>query len=132
VIVHTGAAGSQVSFTEGTITTAWLLLSGASAEGFAATPEITGSVVSLTVTIVVQPFELPESSRTLQLTLVCPRLKLEPEPGEQVGVPTPGRLSVAVGSWNVAAALPPPVHSTLTGTGHVICGFCSSLAVTAT
>ena len=55
-----------------------------------------GACVSLTVTVNEQLLELPDASLTLQVTVVVPGVKNEPEAGEQDGVPTPGQLSVAV------------------------------------
>jgi hypothetical protein len=39
-----------------------------------------------------------ELSLTLQVTVVVPTGKVDPEAGEQVGVPTPGQLSLTVGA----------------------------------
>ena len=44
-----------------------------------------------------QLLELPEASATEQLTVVVPGGKQVPEGGVQVGVPTPGQLSLTVG-----------------------------------
>jgi hypothetical protein len=57
---------------------------------------IEGAVVSSTVTVNEQLAELLEASLTVQLTVVVPLLKVEPEAGVQTGVPTPGQLSLAV------------------------------------
>jgi len=43
-----------------------------------------------------QLFELLEASLTVQVTVVVPFEKTDPDAGLQVGVPTPGQLSVAV------------------------------------
>jgi hypothetical protein len=55
-----------------------------------------GACVSLTVMLKVQDAELPLASATMQVTVVVPFEKVEPEAGEQLGVPTPAQLSVAV------------------------------------
>jgi len=57
---------------------------------------IAGGVVSLTVTVNEQFAELLDASLTVQLTVVVPFAKVEPDAGVQTGVPTPGQLSVAV------------------------------------
>ena len=58
--------------------------------------EIAGGCVSLTVTVNEQLAVLPDASLTVQLTVVVPFKNVEPDGGLQVGVPTPGQLSVAV------------------------------------
>ena len=55
-----------------------------------------GACVSLTVTVNEQLAGLPDASLTVQVTVVTPFANVEPEPGEQMGVPTPEQLSVAV------------------------------------
>ena len=55
-----------------------------------------GACVSLTITVKEQLAELLDASLTVQLTVVVPLLKVEPDAGVQTGVPTPGQLSVAV------------------------------------
>ena len=57
---------------------------------------IAGGVVSLTVTVNEQFAELLDASLTVQLTVVVPFAKVDPDAGVQTGVPTPGQLSVAV------------------------------------
>jgi hypothetical protein len=52
--------------------------------------------VSLTVTVKLQEPVLFELSVAVQVTVVVPLGKVEPERGLQTGVPTPGQLSVAV------------------------------------
>ena len=59
---------------------------------------IDGACVSFTVTVNVQLLVLVDASVTLQLTVVVPFGKVEPEAGVQVGVPTPGQLSLTVGA----------------------------------
>jgi hypothetical protein len=56
-----------------------------------------GGWVSLTVTVNEQLAELFTASFTVQLTVVVPFWKVEPDAGAQVGVPTPGQLSLTVG-----------------------------------
>ena len=58
---------------------------------------IVGGCVSLTVTVKVQLAVLPDESATVQVTVVVPTGKNEPEAGEHVGAPTPGQLSETVG-----------------------------------
>jgi len=55
-----------------------------------------GGCVSLIVTVNEQFDELLLASLTEQFTVVTPFWKVDPEAGEQTGVPTPGQLSVAV------------------------------------
>jgi hypothetical protein len=57
-----------------------------------------GAWVSLTVTMKLHEAVLLEASDTVQLTVVVPFGKNEPAAGEQVTAPTPGQLSVAVGT----------------------------------
>jgi hypothetical protein len=57
-----------------------------------------GGCVSLIVTVNEQLALLFDESTTLQVTVVVPTGKLEPDAGEQVGVPTPGQLSLTVGA----------------------------------
>jgi hypothetical protein len=59
---------------------------------------IEGGCVSLTVIVNEQLAVLPDESATLQVTVVVPFGKNEPEAGEQTGVPTPGQLSETVGA----------------------------------
>ena len=92
---------------------------------------IVGFWLSCTVTVNVQLLELPAASLTEQVTVVTPAWKVEPEAGEQVGVPTPGQLSPTVGAANVATALHwPLLLGTVTLAGQLIVGFCVSLTVT--
>ena len=58
---------------------------------------ICGFSVSLTVTVKEQVAGLPLASLTVQLTVVVPFGKVEPEGGVQVGVPVPVQLSVVAG-----------------------------------
>jgi hypothetical protein len=57
---------------------------------------IVGFSVSFTVTVNVQVAVLPEASVAVQVTVVVPFGKVEPEGGVQEKV-TPGQLSVPVG-----------------------------------
>ena len=57
---------------------------------------IAGAWVSLTVTAKLQEECWPAASLTVQLTVVVPFGKNEPDSGLHDGVPTPGQLSVAV------------------------------------
>ncbi len=58
---------------------------------------IIGGCVSLTVMVKVQLAVLPDESATVQVTVVVPTGKNEPDAGKQIGVPTPGQLSDTVG-----------------------------------
>lgn len=51
-----------------------------------------------TVTVNEQALLLPAASLTVQVTVVVPIWKVEPDGGVQLGVPTPGQLSETVGS----------------------------------
>jgi len=92
---------------------------------------IVGGCVSLTVTVNVQVAVLLEESLTVQVTVVVPLGKNEPEAGEQPGAPTPGQLSLTVGGGYVAAA-PHWLGSfdLVMFAGQVIVGGCVSLTVT--
>jgi hypothetical protein len=57
---------------------------------------IVGAFVSLTVTVKLQLASLLAASLTVQVTVVTPLGKTEPDEGAQVGVPTPEQLSLAV------------------------------------
>jgi hypothetical protein len=59
---------------------------------------IDGGCVSLTVTVNEHVAVLPEASVTVQVTVVVPTAKVEPDAGEQIGDPTPGQLSLTVGA----------------------------------
>ena len=52
----------------------------------------------MTVTVNVQLAVLPEESATVQVTVVAPLGKNEPDKGEHEGVPTPVQLSLTVGA----------------------------------
>ena len=58
---------------------------------------IVGGCVSLTVMVNMQLAELAEASDTLQVIVVVPLGKNEPEAGEHTAVPGLGQLSVTVG-----------------------------------
>ena len=51
--------------------------------------------MSTTVTVKVQVDVLFDASLTPQVTVVAPFGNVDPDGGEQAGVPTPGQLSVA-------------------------------------
>lgn len=59
---------------------------------------IVGGCVSLTVIVNVHVAVLPDESATVQVTVVVPFGKNEPDAGEQTGAPTPGQLSETVGA----------------------------------
>jgi hypothetical protein len=56
-----------------------------------------GACVSLIVTVKLQDRLFPLASLTVQLTVVVPLGKVEPDDGLQVTAPTPSQLSVALG-----------------------------------
>jgi hypothetical protein len=58
----------------------------------------TGTTVSLTVTVNEQLEELAAASLTVQVTVLVPSGKIEPDGGLHTGVPSPGQLSLTVGS----------------------------------
>jgi len=59
---------------------------------------IVGGWVSLTVTVNLQLAGLPEASLTLQLTVVVPSGKNEPDDGVHIGAPALAQLSLTVGA----------------------------------
>jgi hypothetical protein len=65
---------------------------------------MTGGWVSFTVTVKLQEAGLLTASATVQVTVVTPFGKLEPVAGEQLGVPMPEQLSVAVAFAYVTSA----------------------------
>ena len=73
----------------------------------------------------------PEVSVAVQVTVVMPNGKQEPDAGLQATV-TPGQLSLAVGAGKVALTqLTPGLTATaVTLPGHVITGACVSFTVT--
>ena len=92
---------------------------------------ITGGCVSFTVTVNEQLAVFADESVTLQLTVVTPFGNVDPEAGLQVGLPTPGQLSLTVGAAYVITAehCPAPAACVMLA-GHVIEGACVSLIVT--
>jgi hypothetical protein len=92
---------------------------------------IDGAWLSTTITVNEQEDMLLEASLAVQVTVVVPTGKLEPDAGLQLGVPTPGQLSVAVGALYVTTAEHWPIGAlVLTLAGQVIDGACVSLTVT--
>jgi hypothetical protein len=92
---------------------------------------IVGACVSLTVTVNEHIAGLPDASLTVQVTVVTPFWKVDPDAGMHDGVPTPGQLSVAVAFLYVTTA----EHRfgsvpCVIGDGQVIIGACVSLTVT--
>jgi hypothetical protein len=59
---------------------------------------IVGGCVSFTVIVNVQVAVLPDASATVQVTVVVPFGKNEPDAGEHIGAPTIGQLSETVGA----------------------------------
>ena len=64
----------------------------------------TGASVSLTVTLKLQEAVLPLASVTVQVTVLLPLAKVEPEAGLQLTV-WPGQLSAPVGVVKLTTAL---------------------------
>lgn len=65
---------------------------------------IVGGCVSRTVTVKEQLAELFEASLTVHVTVVVPTGNDDPDAGEQLGVPTPGQLSLTAGGGYVTTA----------------------------
>jgi hypothetical protein len=72
------------------------LTAGSKSAMMSARQAIVGGCVSLTVTVKAHEAGLPDASLTVQVTVVVPFWKVEPDAGVQTGVPTPEQLSVAV------------------------------------
>jgi hypothetical protein len=81
----------------------------------------TGAVVSWTVTVNVAGGEGFEPSVAVHVTVVVPRMKVEPEAGVHVGVTDPTTMSVAEALY-VTAAPAELVASAVIGPGVVITG----------
>jgi hypothetical protein len=86
----------------------------------------------VTVTVKEQLLVLSLASVTLQLTVVMPIGKVEPEGGAQDGEPTPGQLSPTVGAAYETVVPPEPgwFCGTVILAGQVMVGTCVSLTVT--
>jgi hypothetical protein len=69
---------------------------------------IAGNWASITVTVNEQLPGLPTASVVEQLTVVTPLAKVVPEAGVQIGVFTPGQLSVAVAGGYETSAVQTP------------------------
>ncbi len=82
---------------QGTVPTGGQTFGFVAAVMFAGQGPMVGAWQSLTVTVNEQLPVLPEASVAMQVTVVVPFGKNEPDAGEQVVGPTPGQLSVAVG-----------------------------------
>src|ERR1051325_3635867 len=89
-------------------------------------------VQAMTVTVNEQLFELLEKSLTVQLTVVVPTGKEEPEGGLQLGEPTPEQLSETLGEEYVTGVGPPLGEVVVTLPGQVIDGGVVSLVVSVT
>ena len=59
---------------------------------------IVGNCISFTVTVKLHELRLLAASLAVQVTVVTPFTKVEPEAGLQVGTPTPEQLSLTVGA----------------------------------
>lgn len=90
-----------------------------------------GFCVSLTVMVNEQGGDiLPVASDAVQVTVVVPTGKVEPDAGVHVTL-TPGQLSLAVGAAKATTAEHWPGSGVVVMlAGHVIVGFCASLTVT--
>src|SRR5215510_9010856 len=93
--------------------------------------------VPLTVTVNWQLAVLPDGSFAVQVTVLVPVLKFEPEPTGPLVAPddvqlkvAPEQLSVAVMVNGTDAEHAPAPAVTVIGPGQVICGFCVSLTAT--
>jgi hypothetical protein len=85
-------------------------------------------IAMFTVTVKLQLAMSPTASVAVQLTVVAPLEKVEPEAGVH-RVVTPGQLSVAVGVYETTAVQLPGELVTMFA-GHVMLGGCASLIVT--
>ena len=65
----------------------------------------TGATVSFTLTVNVQLEELAAASLTVHVTVLVPSGNVEPDGGVHTGVPTPGQLSLTLGSCQVTRAV---------------------------
>lgn len=65
----------------------------------------TGATVSFTLTVNEQLEELAAASLTVQVTVLVPSGNVEPDAGLHTGVPTPGQLSLTLGSCQVTKAV---------------------------
>jgi hypothetical protein len=90
---------------------------------------ITGSEVSLTVTLKLQVEVLPDASVAVQVTLVVPCWNVEPEAGAQAVV-TPAQLSPAVGEYVTTCEHWPGAELVVMLPGQVIVGAWLSVTVT--
>jgi hypothetical protein len=98
---------------------AWL--GGQSAAALGAAPEITGAVVSRTITVNTDEPTLPYRSLEEHVTVVVPIGKTEPDAGEHVTVAGPPAASTAV-AVNAAAAPSGEVASIVTSPEVVTTG----------
>src|SRR5262245_65954800 len=84
----------------------------------------------LTVTVNEQLVLVPAVSVAVQVTVLVPTAKLEPDDGVQLTM-TPAQLSLTTGAAKVTATLPWPAGALLAiFPGQVIAGGCVSLTVT--
>ena len=88
-----------------------------------------GGSVSLTVTVKVHVAVFPDASVAVQVTVVVPFGKAEPEAGEQLVV-TPGQLSLAAGAKVTTAEHWPGSVDLVMFAGHAMVGLSVSLTVT--
>ncbi len=92
--------------------------------------EICGGSVSLTVTVNEQLPVFDDESVAMQVTVVTPLGKVEPDAGAQTGVRLPSQLSAAVAVKLTTAEQSPPAVPVVMGDGQVTTGASSSLTVT--
>lgn len=105
--LHTTVTGPQLSVAVTVKFTGMLLVGGqvaAVTKVMFGGHVIVGGCRSRTVTVNEQLAVLFEASLTLQVTVVVPTGKVDPEAGEHVGVPTFGQLSLTVGGGYVMTA----------------------------
>ena len=90
-----------------------------------------GGWVSTMVTVKAQLDLLFTASPTIHVTVVVPFTKVEPEGGAQLGVPTPGQLSLTTGAPKVTTAEHwPSAAGAVIFAGQAIAGGCESFTVT--
>src|SRR5712692_11450001 len=103
----TVGAGAQLSVAVGgvKVTTAVQTFGSVLFVMFAGQAPIVGDCVSLTVTVKLHMAVLFEESGAVQVTVVVPLLKVDPDAGEQATVGAGVQLSVAVGGVKVTTAV---------------------------
>ena len=90
---------------------------------------IVGACISTTVTVKVHIEMLPDESVAVEVTVVVPFGKLDPDAGA-LTTETPGQLSVAVTEKVTTVEHKPGLVGAVMFAGHVIDGGCASFTVT--